>query len=108
MSIILELDDDRELRLPEMSDNAARRFKHALLAAEKGASPAVRDLIAATVRAFKEARDLEQERAGTDTDRVIAALSRVEAAVLADREIVPDELGEFTKSRVVKPQEEKQ
>lgn len=107
VSIILELDDDRELLLPEMSDEAARRFKRALLAAEKkkGTSPAVRDLIAAAVGAFKEARDLEHERTGTDGDRIVAELRRVRDAVLADREMYPDELGEFTKSRAVKPDE---
>src|SRR5437763_1334606 len=89
--IVLELGDGRELKLPEMSDDAARRFKRAFLAAEKDArEQTVRDLLNATVSAFAEARDSERERAGTDGDRIVAELRRVRDAVLAPREMYPD------------------
>lgn len=107
--IVLDLGDGRELRLPEMSDEAARTFKRAFLAAEKDArEETVRDLLGAVVNAFADARDAEQDRGSAPEDRIVSELRRVREAVLAPREMYPDELGELTRSRAILPKGEQQ
>lgn len=109
--MILELDDGRELRLPdEMPDETARQLKALILALEGRARTAesdvrmLRDEMAAlrrTAEGSAASNDRTANALAAVSRDIIAALRRVEAAALADREMVPNELGDMTRSRAV-------
>lgn len=111
--MILELGDGREIQLPdEVSDEFARALKTLILTTEKRARDAeirVADLHARLVAV--EARTIDftaittalaqmQNATVKSNESVTSVLKRVEAAVRADRVMVPDEFGEYTRSRV--------
>ncbi len=107
--MILDLDNGRELRLPdEMPDETARQLKALILTLEERARTAEAQSVAlgqevAHLRAEVQAlaaRPLPAPQVLRDSSDVIAALKAVEAAVRADRMMVPDEYGEYTRSRV--------
>jgi len=112
--MILELGDGRELRLPdEMPDETARQIKLFILALEERARAAesdartLRDEMAALRQQFNTVRaappDTSTASAIADLKVTLARLLvQIEAAVSADRKMVPDELGEYTRSRIVR------
>ena len=113
--MILELGDGRELQLPdELSDEFARQLKKLILETEQRAATAE-----AEVRALrdemdilrKSVRDSSTKMAPTDDtvkaihtlqNGLLDALARIERATSADREIVPDQFGDYTRSKIVK------
>lgn len=106
--MILELGDGRELKLPdEVSDEFARQLKALILACEGRArdAEARAERIAAEMAALRQdfatlvARPMP-EFPRQDNSDVVAALKALEAAVRADRVMVADDFGEFTRSRV--------
>jgi hypothetical protein len=104
----LDLEDGRVLSLPdEVSDEFARQLKALILTTEGRA----RDAEARAERIAAEMAALRQDFAALasrpmpempkfDNSAVVEALAKVEAAVRADRVMVPDDFGEFTRSRI--------
>ena len=104
--MILQLTDGREITMPEcIEDETARRFKRAFESAEQNMGRAkAAALLKAAQDVFIEARDGERAQApdgGSGTSAVVAELRRVRAAILADRVLVADEIGEMTRSKAV-------
>jgi hypothetical protein len=122
--VILELGDGREFHLPdEMEDEYARQLKRFILGAEERARAAEAEVAAlreemATWR--QAAGSARQQTLAEDTTAramhtemlasairelqtaMLAALARVERAALADRQMVMDEFGEYTRSKAMK------
>jgi hypothetical protein len=112
--MILELGDGRELLLPdEVSDEFARQLKKLILETESRAAAAeadvqkLRDEMAALRRSINESNvntvvrdDTAQAVRGLQS-ALLSALARIEQATSADRQIVPDEFGEYTRSKIV-------
>lgn len=106
--MILELGDGRELKLPdEMDDETARQLKTLILACETRAREAETraERIAAEMVALRQDFSVLASRPvpefpRQDNSDVVRALQALEAAVRADRVMVPDDFGEFTRSRV--------
>jgi hypothetical protein len=106
--VILELGDGRELSLPdEMPDETARQLKRLILGAEERAraAEARAEVIAAEMVALRRDFSVIAARPAPEFPRqdnsdVVAALRALEAAVRADRILVPDEFGESARSRI--------
>jgi len=113
--MILQFDDGRELELPDdMPDETARQLKRLIQAHEERTRAAeaevraVRDELA-TLRVHMNS---VSDKQNTDTfvanaianmhQELTHMLNKVHAAVSADREIVPNEFGDMTRSRIVR------
>lgn len=112
--MILEIDANRQLQLPDdMSDETARQLKRWILTLEERAQAAE-----SQVRTLQdEMAGLRQSHANTQavvadntaivnairetSQASIAELKRIFKATAADREIVPNDLGDMTRSRVI-------
>jgi hypothetical protein len=104
----LDLEDGRVLSLPdEVSDEFARQLKALILTTEGRA----RDAEARAERIATEMAALRQDFTALasrpmsefprqDNSDVVAALQALEKAVRADRVMVADDFGEFTRSRI--------
>lgn len=103
--MILELGDGRELHLPdEMDDEAARRMKLLILGNEQSAREARAELAAMRV---EMAAMRNEVAAAMNIAKAFDALretleqgvKRIVKAQLADRVVVPDASGEYTRSK---------
>lgn len=112
--MILEIDANRQLQLPDdMSDETARQLKRWILTLEERAQAAE-----SQVRTLQdELSTLRQQIVNLNMAVVdntatvsairetsaasIAELKRIFKAIAADREIVPNDLGDMTRSRVI-------
>jgi hypothetical protein len=112
--MILELGDGRELILPdEVSDEFARQLKKLILETESRAAAAeadvqkLRDEMAILRKSINQSNVKVASADGTAQaiqelqSGLLSALARIERATSADRQIVPDEFGEYTRSKIV-------
>ena len=112
--MILELGDGRELLLPdEVSDEFARQLKKLILETERRAATAeadvqkLRDEMAILRKTVGESSvkaasvDNTAQAIRSLQSDLLSALARIERATSADRQIVPDEFGEYTRSKIV-------
>jgi thioesterase domain-containing protein len=113
--VILEIDNGRELELPDdMPDETARQLKRLILTLEERARAAeqrvasVQAEMAALRRDFTAlaARPVEHgpivEAIGRMHEAHQASAREIVAAVSADRVMVPDQFGEFNRSKAVR------
>jgi hypothetical protein len=104
----LDMEDGRMLDLPdELSDEFARQFKRLILTTEgraRDAEQRAADLQAEVAHLRAEVQALAArpmpEPISVDMSGVIDALQRIERGVRADRVIMADEFGEYTRSRI--------
>lgn len=109
--MILELGDGRELQLPdECSDEFARALKRLILTCEERARTAEQQCTAlqaevAHLRAEIQAlaaRPSPAPQVIVDNTALLAVLKAINAGVHADRVMMADESGEYTRSRIAK------
>ena len=109
--MILELGEGRELQLPdEMSDESARMIKRLILVCEERAATAeaqvrmLQDEMAAMRKQFEAVQAQGNEAQAYAIRELHTSLGegikKIVAAVRADRVMVPNEFGEYTRSKV--------
>lgn len=111
--MILDLGDGRELKLPDnMDEDAARMLGRFIKATEERANTAEAsaralrseiDSLRGEVRAIPAPTDLKplaDAIAGLHTD-LNAGINRMVKAQLAERKLVMDDMGEYTRSKAV-------
>jgi hypothetical protein len=109
--MILEIDDTRSLRLPDDTpDETARQIKRLILATEERARAAEHNFallhdeltaLRAHVNNSTASNASHNDSIRAMCDVLAQGLQRVERAVLADRQMMADESGEYTRSRAV-------
>jgi thioesterase domain-containing protein len=113
--MILEIDNGRELELPDgMPDETARQLKRLILACEERARAAEARVAAIQAEMAALRRDFTALAARpTEHGPIVEAIGRMHeahkigvreivAAVSADRVMVPDQFGEYNRSKAVK------
>lgn len=113
--MILQFDDGRELTLPdEMTDESARQLKRLIQAHEERTKAAestariLQDEMAAVRRHVDGINMAAADNTAMLTairelrTAIMSGLQQVHSAASADRMIVMDEFGEYTRSRIVK------
>lgn len=112
--MILEIDANRQLQLPDdMSDETARQLKRWILTLEERAQAAESQVrtLQDELNALRKSHEQTQAVVADNTAMAsairemsvasIAELKRIFKAIAADREIVPNDLGDMTRSRVI-------
>lgn len=112
--MILEIDANRQLQLPDdMSDETARQLKRWILTLEERAQAAesqvrtLQDEMAGLRNNIASTQTMLSDNTATVSAiremsvASIAELKRIFKAIAADREIVPNDLGDMTRSRVI-------
>lgn len=106
--MIAALADGRELKFPDdMDEREIERIVRMIVTAELGKQKAEDDLKAAHTKVSAVVAKPAQSNAdilaalAAVKDSIETGLNRVVSATLADRQMMPDESGEYTRSRAV-------